>query len=159
MKKIIFLALTVLVLISVMVSCTADGNDNTDNSGGNSQTPSGGNSQVEDNGEYVFSDGSTLKIVASAIEASGERAEEYNALVQKIYSAIAYGSGNVSVDIISDTQEAAAHEIIIGESSRPLSKRAYTRLSRLDLADGEAGFVVCSDGRSIAIAFSTDADY
>ena len=159
MKKIIFLALTVLVLISVMVSCTVDGNDNTDNPGGNSQTPSGGNSQVEDNGEYVFSDGSTLKIVASAIEASGERAEEYNALVQKIYSAIAYGSGNVSVDIISDTQEAAAHEIIIGESSRPLSKRAYTRLSRLDLADGEAGFVVCSDGRSIAIAFSTDADY
>ena len=159
MKKIIFLALTVLVLISVMVSCTVDGNDNTDNSGGNSQTPSGGNSQVEDNGEYVFSDGSALKIVTSAIEASGERAEEYNALVQKIYSAIAYGNGNVSVDIISDTQEAAAHEIIIGESSRPLSKRAYTRLSRLDLADGEAGFVVCSDGRSVAIAFSTDADY
>ena len=63
MKKIIFLALTVLVLISVMVSCTVDGNDNTDNPGGNSQTPSGGNSQAEDNGEYVFSDGSTLKIV------------------------------------------------------------------------------------------------
>lgn len=162
MKKIIFLMLTILSLISVLFSCTADdGNDNGNTSGGgnNNENTSGGNSQVDDNGEYIFTDGSTLKIVASSLEASGERAEEYNAIVQKIYSAIAYGNGNVSVDITNDTQPAGTHEIIIGESTRPLSKRAYTRLSRLDIEEGEAGFVVCSDGRSIAIAFSTDKDY
>ena len=56
---------------------------------------------------------------------------------------------------VTDASAASEHEIIIGSTSRALSKTANTRLSRMDKEneDFDNSYVICSDGKSLALAF------
>ena len=50
-----------------------------------------------------------------------------------------------------------AHSIVIGKFENDISKKAYTRLERLEKkADDDVGYVVYTDGRSIAVAYDED---
>ncbi len=51
------------------------------------------------------------------------------------------------------SQVQGEHEIIVGRTDRPLSERAYRYLDRFKTNDDYAGYVIYSDGRSVAIAF------
>ena len=62
-------------------------------------------------------------------------------------------------ELRGDSPEVApyAHEIIIGECDRELSRKAYRALSRLDYNEPEyAGYAIYSDGNSIAVAYSNE---
>ena len=57
----------------------------------------------------------------------------------------------------SPSDTAKPHEIVVGNTDRAVSKKAYTRLSRLEkLGEHDVGFVIYSDGASVAIAFDED---
>ena len=58
---------------------------------------------------------------------------------------------------VSSSETTSGHEIIIGKTNRPLSEKAYARLSRLE-TDGQnsVAFVIYSNGNSVAIAFTED---
>ncbi len=56
------------------------------------------------------------------------------------------------ITIKSYTSEPKAHEIIIGETDRDISVRAY-RVLELMKKDNTVGYVIYSDGKSVAIAF------
>ncbi len=53
---------------------------------------------------------------------------------------------------VSSSVSSSSHEIIIGKTPRELSEKAYNYLSRFKEAD-EVGYVIYSDGKSVAIAF------
>ena len=60
-------------------------------------------------------------------------------------------------EIVSDDAPASGNEIVIGESSRDITKKAYTHLSRLEKTDNkQVGYVVYCDGSSIAIVYEQD---
>ncbi len=59
--------------------------------------------------------------------------------------------------VVSDTSEKTECEVVIGNTSRNISKEAYTRLANLRKEnDGHARYVVYSDGSSVAIAYEED---
>ncbi len=57
---------------------------------------------------------------------------------------------------ISTASVSSSHEIIVGKTDRPLSERAERYLTKFD--EGEVGYVIYSDGRSVAISFDS-AEY
>ncbi len=155
MKK-VTLILMMLLFSVALFSCKSNGKQN-DGANSNSNSDSQILDEVKEN--YIFKSGSSLCIVASKAESDGNFADSYGELVQSVYSAIAYGEADVNLSISSDSAAAADHEIIIGESSRPLSVKAYQQLSRMDIADGDDAYVICSDGHSLAIAYTPGEDY
>lgn len=62
------------------------------------------------------------------------------------------------IEIVSASKEAASHEIIVGKTSRELSAKAYRALELAEHEDGYVGYVIYSDGNSVALAFD-EASY
>ncbi len=56
--------------------------------------------------------------------------------------------------VSNSTAAPAAHEIIIGKNGRELSEKAYRYLVALENDKGYVGYVICSDGKSVAIAYN-----
>ena len=59
--------------------------------------------------------------------------------------------------INSDTSK-SSHEIIVGKNERELSVKAYRALELTERNEGDVGYVIYSDGKSVAIAFD-DASF
>ncbi len=57
------------------------------------------------------------------------------------------------ISVMTDKSQISDHEIIIGRTDRPLSERAYRHLSLFYEEEDFVGYVIVSDGRSVAIAF------
>ncbi len=57
----------------------------------------------------------------------------------------------IAVNKVGD--EPVGHEIIIGETEREISQKAYRVLSLLEGEADDVGYVIYSDGKSVAIAF------
>ncbi len=55
---------------------------------------------------------------------------------------------------VSTSATPGDHEIIVGKNDRELSKKAYRYLVALENEDGYVGYVICSDGKSVAIAYN-----
>ena len=71
----------------------------------------------------------------------------------KIRSAYKLATGKV-LNMTDASSKASSHEIILGESNRKISKKAYRRLATVERErDDFSGFVIYSDGKSAAIAF------
>ncbi len=157
MLKKILLLMCAMALMLTLAGCKVNKSekpaDNAQNGTDNiPETPE------EPEGEYIFTSGSTLKIVSSSAEAAGENSTLYGELVQNVFSAVAY-SADVDIRIVNDSTPAAKHEIIIGNADRELSKKAYKLLSRMDIEDGKDAYVICSDGYSIAVAYTTECGF
>ena len=157
MLKKILLLLCAMALMLTLMGCKGNESekpaDNAQNGSDNTtDTPQ------EPEGEYIFTSGSSLKIVSSSAEAAGENSTLYGELVQNVYTAVAY-SAEVDIRIVNDSTPAAKHEIIIGDADRELSKKAYRLLSRMDIEDGKDAYVICSDGYSVAVAYTTECGF
>ncbi len=128
--KFVWLILAFSVFAISIMSCknnTVDGDKN------NSDT-------VDDNviySPYV----STTLVLGKGIDETDVRA------IRTTYNEKTGQTIKLSLDTSS-----ASHEIIIGKTNRELSAKAYNLLSKFK-ADGEVGYVIYSDGKSVAIAF------
>ena len=131
-------ALVVLLLLALSVSllCSCDG--------GNS-----GNS-AEDS-EYVFNSNVDPVFIYS---------EKLNqASINTVYQAIKDSIGKVPEYGTQDS-EAKEHEIVVGETGRAVSRKAYRRLRVLKRdTDDSIGWLIYASGNSVAIAYDEDYDY
>ncbi len=137
MKKLLSLLILTLCLC-LAVSCGKKDSDSDSNQNGQNGSSDNTNQEQPDNGK--------IRLIASdKISAS---------LVDEIYSALLYDLGLDAV-ISSDTSAEGEYEIIIGETDRALSKKAYTLLSRIEKEDEDfdTSYLIYSDGKSVAVAF------
>jgi len=155
-RKLVLLLLLISALITCATSCrVSDVDENTDSQG--SSDGSGQNNDSADSGSadtgngqqsFIYENGSELSIVYTDPRLS-ELAEALKSRITN-YS-------TVTVRLVGDSEPEAEHEIILGECSRTLSKKAYRRLSRMAKAKEEyTSYTVYTDGSSVAVAFEDD---
>ena len=133
MKKILFL--TVVFLLSLTLAACNFGN-----------TPGGGGNGGED---YIFDPYTEIQLVVGDEVSEDIRTDYFNAL----YPLFIKAPKTVGAD-----SERVAHEVVIGETDREVSKEAYRKLSRMEdlFPDGTVGYLIHSDGTSVAIAYTED---
>ncbi len=153
MKKLLYIFLILSLIISLAACSIGDDEDSGDGSGGSSDSGgSSGDGTGDSSGDssdgtvpskYVFAPGTSVTVIAD-----GEYADTAR-LVEKIETAT-----GVSVRIADDSSALTPHEIILGESTRDISKMAYRYLERIkEYREGYVGYVIYSDGESVAVAF------
>lgn len=132
MKKISLVILSLLLCLSVF-SCGK------------------GNNDVERNeGEFIYLSDTDLQIVYNGDYTSHDG-------VKRIYNDLRSLLA-VSPWVVTDAKSASDHEIVIGETSRSISKEAYRRLVLLEKEDPSfCGYVIYSSGTSVAIAYDVDS--
>ena len=137
MKKIALLLLVACTLLS-FVACNLFKKDD---EGGNDN---GGSSTV-DKDSYFWAEGVDFEVIFSA-DSSDMSPDVTDAL---------YEATNTFPSYKSDSQAEGPHEIIIGKSSRDISVKAYQLLDREVESEEMAGYLIYSNGVSVAIAYST----
>lgn len=130
-----FALMLAALCIMAFVSCNAETNDNS------------GQTAQQDN--FIYSNSSDISIVYDASVVSTNGLEELRSvLTEKL------DGGQVSF-VSPDVK--SSHEIVIGRSDRAITKTAYKYLERMDKeAENYVGYVIYTDGNSIAIAFDAD---
>ena len=155
----VLLALTVFIL--AFTSCNLNGDNTSDDQGGNNPGTSqgGGNNGGSDNTgggngdntpeqKFVMAPGTEVRVVMP----------EGMTIPGGLSDAIISATGVAPVMVTGDA-EASEHEIIIGAVRRTLADRAYRALDDMDLSqktDIYSGWVIYSGETSLAIAYDTD---
>ncbi len=148
MLKRIFALLTVLLLaVSLLASCSFL--DRFKPGGGD--TVDGGNTgDTEEPENLIFNKTSELYIIADPMLESDFVSQVYDKLMEFRENVVNYAA----VD-----SPAHDHEIVIGNTDRPISKTAKSRLERIDKSnDDERIFLIYTDGSSIAVVWDEDED-
>ena len=130
--KTFLLALSFSVCIFGLLSCT-------DNSAG-SQNNNQNNSGVIDQ-DVIYSQ----NVEAALVLGEGVSAKSASP-IKSAYHELVGKELKVS-------SSAASHEIIVGKSARDISAKAYRALELISHDDGNVGYVIYSDGKSVALAF------
>ena len=138
MKKIIILLLT-LFCIFALASCL---NFNNDSAGQGDQNGDLGTPE-----SAFWTPGTPIYMVFRT---------DIERLPTEIDAALFEHTGSASV-YVGETREEGDHEIIIGDTSRSLSRIAKNRLEDIATSKELSGYVIYSDGMSVAIAYSDDA--
>ena len=150
MKKLILLLLSLLIALSALAACdglpftpvtppVGDGNEDGDGNG-NGDSP-------KEPENLIYNADSELTLVLSSSLPDGT--------LDKFWAELGDYTGNFP-KIVRDTEPAAAHEIIVGPTNRPVSIEAYRRLGEMRKSEGEQGMVFYSDGASLAVAYDED---
>ena len=141
MKK-LFLIITVLVM-TLLVSCNGTGNNGQQSGGGTSQ------GSYDPSKPLIWNPETDIYLVSSAgVERDQILSDEFTDL-----------TGNILMPS-SDANVKNEHELVIGQSTRPISQAAYHLLDRNMTEDEDAeGYVVLVQDGSVAVAYSSDAAY
>ena len=131
MKKLLTVLLVFVLALTALCSCKHSGNDKTNN-----------NANADD---YFY---------AFECEMSAIMSKDAEDIMDSLFSDV-YAKLGVVPTLKSESSETAKHEIIFGKTSRELSKRAYQLLDRIVTQDEIAGYLIYSDGTSVAVAYST----
>lgn len=143
MKKPMLLTIFALLLTVCLASCGQNGNSADENSG-----------NPDENSPSIYGSDTDSRIIIR----SGEDAE-----VLKIADRLNLLTGRTP-KVSNDSADAQEHEIVIGDTTRPISEKALLYLERAiedNTADDDSDFLVYfsvySDGRSIALVWSDDS--
>jgi len=149
MKKLLYILMMVIIAVTLVSCKVGDGNGDDNGDGGgtsNEGTSDGGSGDAADGsaeGNYLFTSGTEVTIVANS---------EYSS-TKRLIEAVQTVTGVAPVKK-TDGDARATHEIIVGESTRDISRQAYRYLERIkEYREGYVGYVIYSDGTSLAIAF------
>lgn len=144
MKRLLILLLALITLVS-MFACGAGDTGTGEPEGGS------GAENREPEGTYIYKDNSTLHLVRrnSAVSIKA---------VTNVLSTIEKTRGTKPALTTDDTDK-NAHELVLGEADRAISRKAYRELELLTrVEDGLAGYVIYSNGNSLAVAYSQDSE-
>ena len=137
-KKRITFAFAIVAIVSLIIglsSCTSE-----------EENQNGGN-----NGNTVVDDGVIYSERVDAVLVTGEGVSD--TALSQIKSAYLKQTGK-SIKVAGSDSAVTDHEIICGRTSREISQKAYRLLTIMEkTSDEHVGYVIYSDGRSIAIAF------
>lgn len=145
------LIITLIILMLLSVSC-GNGAGGSTNGGGNSSdgtNGTGGSETPDAEADGIIREDSEIFILV------GEGMDRE--IANGIYSSVAALTEKLP-EFISDASEKHTQEIILGNSERELSKSAYRKLDRLRGEESKVGYVIYTDGSSIAVAFDEDSD-
>lgn len=146
MNKLKLSAILVLAVLTLgLASCATGRRPNTqnqENANGGADNDSGSNSLSDDG--YIFTEKSDLTLILP----EGNLTEEN---FEKVFYAF---STLKMYDMTDGSKAPAKHEIVFGRCEREISTKAYRILDQQDKNDPRyTGFVIYSDGNSLAIAF------
>lgn len=148
--KSFLILLTLLLLSLALFSCKKDGQDS-DSGNTNTNSPSAPGEEKEN---LIFNTGTKVNIIVSGDEISPQTLTAFYTEVFKYV-----GRDNLSI-YLDEIPEKSEHEIIIGKTDREISKRAYSLLNTEDYEElGDCGYVIYSDGSSLAIAYTESLNY
>ena len=151
MKKFLSI-ITLLLLLALLVSCggTEDGDGSGTGNGGTGDTgntPTPGDT-VEN---FVWDEDSELYLIRNS---SSVTAKVVNNLINKITEI-----RGVRPVLRTDSAGDFTHELVIGPSEKTVAKRAARELELLIREDSDLrGYVIYTNGQSVAVAFSDDID-
>lgn len=129
-----FAIATIVFLILGLSSCKRKHND---------QGSNNGNTSTDDDIIYSAKVDAVLVLGDGVSEAS----------LSRIKSAYLNQTGK-SIKVARTDSEESAHEIVCGKTSREISRKAYRLLTVMEKeSDEQVGYVIYSDGKSVAIAF------
>ncbi len=145
MKKRLFALLFIFVLaVTALTSCFVNQNK----PGTDPETPE--NPSGEDKENLIFNATSELYIISAAGVDPDKIRDFASELMSQRIEAIKFDSPD---------SEAHTHEIVFGNTSRPISQMAMDRLKRIDKnTDDERVCLVYSNGSSIAVVWEEDED-
>ncbi len=172
MRKIICSLTVLLALALLLCSCmngqgtgvndknnvadTPTQEDNNENGGNSTEEDEKPSKPDEENEEYIWNEESEIYVVSSVGESANEKySTVYGTVLMQVYTSLSYAKENVLLR--SDANAPGTHEIVIGIADREISKTAYECIENLSLAEDEVGFLIYSDGKSLALAY-TNAD-
>ncbi len=135
-SKIVWLLIVLSVLVLAFASCKKPDDP------GNGNTPG----VVDD--DVIYSPQVNTTLVLGV----GIKESDVNAIKTAYYRLT-----DKDIPIVPAADAQAAHEIIVGMTDRELSKKAYRTLELLPKEEDDVGYVIYSDGKSVAIAFNTDS--
>lgn len=144
LKRTLVFCAALLIAIFLLSSCNTEKSDKTD-----SNSPSDGNSNVVLDGNCVWGKGIAPNILLDDFSLENVNEDDW------AYEL--FGSCEVYPKIVTDSAEEAEHEIVVGQHKRTISTKAYRQL---ELAlekfgdSGAEGWVIYTNGKSIAIAYS-----
>ena len=143
MKKFIFICLLAITCFSILASCKTESEDIKNN---DTEIENEKNHSTEvSNESAIWSSEITLGIVAEQ-----DTDWDFYGFMIEIYSL----TGKIPT-LISEDSTPYDHEFVFGETSREISKSAYLRLERILSGEvGEVGWLIYSDGSSLAVAFN-----
>ena len=150
MKKILNLILVFMMLCLLLTSCKigdSDGSSGDGSSQGGSSQGGSGSGSGDSQGGTDSTSGFSLKEGAAITVVTSSQPPEY------LLSAIEEKTG-VTPTVVSTGSEEGKNEIIIGESDRPISKKAYRLLGRTEPTHNyEQPYLIYCEGDSVALAY------
>ncbi len=135
-SKIVWLLIVLSVLVLAFASCKKPDDP------GNGNTPG----VVDD--DVIYSPQVNTTLVLGV----GIKESDVNAIKTAYYRLT-----DKDIPMVPAADAQTAHEIIVGMTDRELSKKAYRTLELLPKEEDDVGYVIYSDGKSVAIAFNTDS--
>lgn len=151
-KKLSVVLFVMIFALSVLASCKSknDGNDSDGNA--NSSDNSGNNvNSTTPEGNFVLAKGESVAVVVK----EGENVPDV------LYDAIVEITEKAPI-VVYDSAPQNAHEIVIGESNRNVSARAYRKLDTAlaaNTCEVAAGYSIYSNGNSIGIAYDNEVSF
>lgn len=137
-RKVLMVLMVALLSLSIF-ACNVDNTDDS-NDNGQSNTPNTPDQSVIDVTD--------MQVVCNADLGDKVYSELYSSLTNKMGSVVL---------VVPDTMAAKGCEIVIGETNREISKKAYLYLSRTNKSNSEdVTYLIYSDGNSVAIAYEED---
>lgn len=154
-KKILLALFILLFALGAMFACKGgekSDNDNSNNQGGTS-VPDTDNSTNNDNTGGNSSDTSAIWDVGITVRLLVS--ENTKLTISDLTNYIGRHTDKYPIEITDDAP-LSDHEFIFGESERALYKSALRELrSIVDIENGEHGWLAYSDGKSVAVAYSS----
>ena len=154
MKRMTLMLVLLLLPLALLFSCkTKSSSDNS-----NQNTP--GDNNTEDSSDVIYSS-STEPLIVTNIDSLSSVYQSVDAMANDIYTY----TGKYP-RICNDTYEKAAHEIVVGDTSRPISVKAKQLLDNAirrefgdsgdidELMEDRVGYAVYADGGSVAIVWT-----
>ena len=146
-KKILFLVAMVITLSVCLFSCKINGSDGSNHGGTSNGGSNDGADNSSNNDNFVWSSGVAPNII---LDGYSSEILDADSLIKCFYDLT-----GVPAIIAKEEHEVALHEILVGNVNREISKKAYKHLETLIGSNGEdEGWVIYSNGKSIAIAYS-----
>jgi len=146
MKRRIAALLFAACALLALASCHTEDEENKDNhessTGGEISADTG---EVINTDDYFFADGVELSVILSS---------DSEPIMSALFAAVHEKTDVVPV-MKALYSPAEKHEIVFGSTSRDISKEAYRLLAPLTETENTAGYLIYSDGTSVAVAFST----
>ncbi len=143
-RKIALVVLAALLVLVSLASCNTGNGDKPD-----TEQPPSGNIILPPKENLIFSQKTIPNVICNDQDTLAKVLEDLSADLLDV-------TGKTP-PVYTDQEYEAKHEIVIGETDREISKTAYRFLERLDHEEeGNVGYLIYSDGSSIAIAFDKD---